>query len=791
MGTTVRMVPTDPETGNPIGPAVEVPEDQVAIFSDRNFAPETAQQRASTSIESEREKYYTRPAARIAAGVGATARLVSGGISDAAVRAFGSDEAREDLAALREYNSGLSSAIEIGGSVLPIGVGGLAARAGEMAAGLIKGTGALAQIGRAGVSGVVEGGIGGGADAITKISLSSKPVDLENALAQFSSDALFGGGIGGAAGSLAKGADLGLKKARARLAAARSASTGADDVAAEFVGKTKAQLDADEVAERAQLATNHTAKKAAVVEDTAAYRDMLREKNPFLVIKGSESSDLAATTKRIEKALKTPETLATNPGVLAGALEEQGTAIKRAIAGREALTAKLEGLNQKIATDLAAQVDKLAPDASVTLTGDAMKRYGQFADVRIPGKTKAHDITRDEAARFVDALNNGAVRTTEQKALAGLDDVLEANQALRANVREAMLPESKLTSERLTQIGKAKASADALASRKSGFLEDAAQSAIIGYGTSQFSDVPFVGAMIGAKLARHATGRVFGKLGKATDAAASRTGSAIDAFLNVGGKVAPRVPVVASKVLARVRFSEASDTERETQAGEVASGKATLPKLFKQRAAEIRAQTEYGPEGKAQMRPAARQRLAAKLAPIAAHDPIVADKLETIAARRIEFLANKLPRRPEITGIPIGPDRWQPSDLEMREFARYVHAVEDPYGVVERLSTGDVTPEDAQALREVYPDIFHDVRWRIAQKLPELRQQLPYSRRVALSIFSGVPVDPAMHPQVLAVLQGQFAEEPGSEGGTQMPTAAPQFGSVSKPNATPAQERAG
>jgi hypothetical protein len=98
--------------------------------------------------------------------------------------------------------------------------------------------------------------------------------------------------------------------------------------------------------------------------------------------------------------------------------------------------------------------------------------------------------------------------------------------------------------------------------------------------------------------------------------------------------------------------------------------------------------------------------------------------------------------------------------------------------VEERLTSGIVTPEDAEAYRSVYPERFADLKPQIAERLPELRQKLPYDRRVNLSIFTGVPVDPAMRPRTIARLQATFVLEPGSNGGTEAPRAVPQFGSL-------------
>ena len=74
---------------------------------------------------------------------------------------------------------------------------------------------------------------------------------------------------------------------------------------------------------------------------------------------------------------------------------------------------------------------------------------------------------------------------------------------------------------------------------------------------------------------------------------------------------------------------------------------------------------------------------------------------------------------------------------------------------------------------------------------PKAKKQIGYEKRLALSIFTGQPVDPSMNPAVMRVLQGAFMAEPGSNFGTQQPRPQPAFGSVKKPDATQAQQRAG
>jgi hypothetical protein len=95
-------------------------------------------------------------------------------------------------------------------------------------------------------------------------------------------------------------------------------------------------------------------------------------------------------------------------------------------------------------------------------------------------------------------------------------------------------------------------------------------------------------------------------------------------------------------------------------------------------------------------------------------------------------------------------------------------------------------------MRALYPEMMQHFINTVSTELPTLQKTLPYERRLSLSLFSGIPVDPALDPRVFSFLQGQFAAEPGTAGGTQAPQAQPQFGSLKKSidAPTPAQTRA-
>jgi len=356
---------------------------------------------------------------------------------------------------------------------------------------------------------------------------------------------------------------------------------------------------------------------------------------------------------------------------------------------------------------------------------------------------------------------------TRAAAMRFVEPALQKNRALQARIREL---QAAPASARLQAIQDAK---DALASAggPKSLHEEALGQA--------------VGLIPGAGLAA----KLLGGLGKAVNAGRTRAEKAAARFLDVSAKTTRSATPIASRVLANVAYAPSKPEQPRAARRGRGSAAPSLAESYRARADEIRSQVESDPAtGELRMRQEARAAMAAELAPFALASPVVADHLETMGARRLEFLARKLPRQPDM-GLSIGPSRWQPSDMEMRKFARYAAAVEDPDGVADRLVDGTLTTEDAQVMREVYPEQLADITARVLEQLPTLRATLPYARRLSLSILTGQPVDPSMNPRILRVLQAQYAAEPGTNGGTSAPTPQPQFGSVRAEQPTPAQQR--
>ncbi len=695
---------------------VDVPDDQVEGAIARGWKPLAGAGAAA---------FETTPAPDTSLGAQANAAIGEGlstatlGGSDFVIGQLGTQAEREYHEKVRRDNPG---AALVGGAIGaiadPFGATTLAGKIGARAAKGLEEGGAIAQLAGAGVRAGTEGAVFGAGTGVSELSLSADPVTIEHAASVIGSNMLFGGVAGAGVGVAGKGLELGLR--RAKVALDQYAEKGIVD-AGTNVGDDLASLDRKglRAAEKTELEAIEAArvpKRAELADEIKAFRQELKANKPWLATKDAEEAEIRAIGARTRKADRALDNVLDDPKALA---ESPKAALKQL------------------------RVQEAALDDLVTKHADTLR--AKFAG----------DTSGARAA----ALDYASV-------------ALEKNRALQAKITEVSGPKA---SARLDAISDAVAGLSAAKQPAGSTIGEALGASALGHAVGALAGVPYLGQAV---LAAKAVGGVWKKLGGNTAAAAERASKAVQTFLDVGAKVAPKAPVVASKVLASVAYGS-SKPKKE----------ASLADSYHARAGEIRALTALGPDGKPMMRMDERAKMSARLAAIKATNPLLADKIESTKARGVEFLASKLPRKPDLPGIGMGPDSWQPPDMEMRGFARYVAAVEDPHGVVERLASGQVTPEDAEAMRTVYPKMYADIQQQIMGQLGELQAKLPYQRRLALSIFSGVPVDPAMDPNVLAMLQGGFALEEGSDGGTQAPVAQAQFGSVSKESPTPAQER--
>lgn len=623
-----------------------------------------------------------------------------------------------------------------------------AAFAGQLAGGLGVAGGVSKLAGRAVGSGVkklaAEGAVYGLGQGVHELALDEEPITAERVAGVLGSRALGGAAFGGVVGGAAKAARAGLRRGN------------------RFLASTRAKAEAGTL-------------NSGVVDDIAAHHQAVDTEGVWLAVENDTNRKvLRDAAKAVRGELDDPVGLAEAPQRVIKPLRRQVELFKKALADAPALEAKIAAEEASIAKKIRQQVAKAAdrtqvqaaPGATVEvepiqLTGKAARRYAGWSNTPLKKGGKV-SILPDEAAAFAGAIEAGEVAGQRAQGIAKLPGAIERAQALVDRIeieREALklaaqTPHAQVLGGRIAHAG---------------------AMGLIGAAAGGMFGMPGAGA-IGSVLASELVHRgikfVGSKLGRGVAASTKGTGKAAGALLS------------AEKAERRL----SPDLRKFLAGASKATAAASFKEAFRARSKEVLDQTMVGPDGELMMRPEARREVGRRLAPVAAVSPKLADRVETSVARKSAFLAKKLPRRPDIYGPG---DPWEPGETDMRSWARLAWAAEHPDDVEFRLAGGSITPEDAEAFREVYPERYRELAMQIAQRLPELRAKLPYKRRLALSIFTDQAVDPSLDPRILSVLQGNFALEEGTEGGTQAPHASPRLANMTMPEPTPAQERAG
>ncbi len=714
-----------------------------------------SEQQSPEQQQADREAAYYE-GRQVDTAIRSAASVGTFGITDAIAGNI-SPEYAKDTRKGREHNVEGHIVGSVIGGVLPGGAGGLVSTAGKgvglaaarQVGGLVNagtkvapkimGATAGARIVGGVAQGVTEGALFGYGQGVSELGLSAEPITAERVLGTLGSNVLIGaayGGAGGTAGSLLSEGAIAGRSAVQKWATAKPRPVGkvAGEVGETFDDVSAMDGAAARVARKAELDGIESTRQAAaggIYEEARRFDDFLGGE----FVKGGDKRFarlMAKTRSAIRSGLDNPKTFARYKGqrVLDG-LQTQERALTEFVDG-------LTGVQQAI------------PDALPTAPGGSTRRLRAASEVP-----------------------TGPITAGPQAKLA--NEILAQNRALQARIGELAAPPA---SPRLAAIDEhiaVLAQPQVPKSFAQGIAEQAAGGALAGVG---FGIAGPIGGAVGYGLGARAGGMFFaggggkalvGKLAEGAQRGKDAVARGAAAFATGAEKVARAAPVLATQVLRTSSFAAPTFTPARA----LAKSSNELVNHYKAREAELRSQTTMGPNGKIAVSSQARSDIHQRLQALWMVDPKLADLIETAAANRLGFLASKLPPRPGSQAMKFGPDKWHPGELEMRKFARYVDATENPDAIWDRLADGKMTPEDAEVMQSVYPETYADAKRQILGHLSELQETLPYRKRLMLSMFFDVSVEQSLEPDTLAILQGNFTAEPGTNGGMNPPPIKP------------------
>lgn len=296
-------------------------------------------------------------------------------------------------------------------------------------------------------------------------------------------------------------------------------------------------------------------------------------------------------------------------------------------------------------------------------------------------------------------------------------------------------------------------------------------------GLPKASDLPVVGPLLGAWLkyraVKAALGRVGGRVPALADsrvaALAARTkdriAMSVDRSLGFGTKAAiaarKTVPLAAGVISQRIYDDGLPSPPK-------AAG------IQEHVAARVRELSAYVNTPNAIENDVRRQLLGVT-------DPDVIAAVEKQRRVMMEYLLSKAPKAPQYGALQRV--KWLPAPAQAMSFARTYEAVNDPAGMYERIAAtqAQVSLEAAEALREVYPQLFTMAQQRLLERARDLKTSVPTQQRIRLSLVYKLPLDVGLDPDNLKITQSVYDRPPPTPAPAMAPAGGPPAPSIAQP----------
>jgi hypothetical protein len=271
-------------------------------------------------------------------------------------------------------------------------------------------------------------------------------------------------------------------------------------------------------------------------------------------------------------------------------------------------------------------------------------------------------------------------------------------------------------------------------------------------GMPKVSDLPVVGPILGAWLKfrtlKAALGRKMGMVAATGDAKAAvlaartrdRVARAVDRSLGLAEKgsrvMAKQAPRVGGIMAARIY----DDGEPDAPKGSPLPVQTAV--RIRELAAYVNTPNAIENDVRKQMRDVT--------------DPDLIASAEKHRRAMMEYLLDNAPKGPE-QGM-MKTVNWLPSPAESMSFARRYDAVNDPAGTWEKFEQQEamLSLESAEALRNVYPQLFAQAQQRVLERVVEVKASIPYRTRIQMSMFYQLPLDSALQGDNMKITQSVY-----------------------------------
>lgn len=171
-----------------------------------------------------------------------------------------------------------------------------------------------------------------------------------------------------------------------------------------------------------------------------------------------------------------------------------------------------------------------------------------------------------------------------------------------------------------------------------------------------------------------------------------------------------------------------------------------------------------------------KEQVARSMRHVAPAAPNITSATQSTVDKAFAYLSKKLPSDGDPSRLTPHLDQPRtPSKAELESFRRIYDAVtEGPEKLLRELRSGDLSHETVDAIREVYPSSYEEIKTMVQERLAEARRPVPYQQRIRLGLLFDFAADRSMTPESVMFLQSTYARhKPG-------PRPRPKAGSALK-----------
>jgi len=132
--------------------------------------------------------------------------------------------------------------------------------------------------------------------------------------------------------------------------------------------------------------------------------------------------------------------------------------------------------------------------------------------------------------------------------------------------------------------------------------------------------------------------------------------------------------------------------------------------------------------------------------------PQISEQAKIKTADAMGYLANLMPKPLTPNNPLVKNKKYKPSDMEMAKFNRQLKTALDPFSAIEDLNNNTLTKEQVQVLADLYPGILSQIQSKVYDAVAENPQEVPYNKRIKLSLLLGMDLDPSLDPTTANII---------------------------------------